>query len=125
MEHVKLFAMKFIFTFVVLFLILGGGFKISFGDVSLISFVLSLVGYAIGEYKVLDRAEVGINVRPSHPTLGGPGLLFLWTFACLLPVLNYLTIVTGQVATCKTLKLTLPTILLLIAPNPRDPITIL
>lgn len=57
LEHVKLFVMKFIITFVILFLILGGGFKISFGDVFLISFVLSLVGYATGDRIVLDRAK--------------------------------------------------------------------
>ncbi|WP_406944657.1 YndM family protein [Halobacillus sp. SY10] len=57
MEHLKLFAMKFIFTFAILFILLGAGFNIPFGDVFLISLVLSLVGYAVGDRIVLDRTK--------------------------------------------------------------------
>ncbi len=45
MEHVKLLAMKFLFTFAILFIILGVGFDVSFGNVFLITLVLSAVGY--------------------------------------------------------------------------------
>lgn len=57
MEHLKLFAMKFIFTVAILFVLLGAGFNISFGNVILISLALSLVGYAVGDRIVLDRTK--------------------------------------------------------------------
>lgn len=57
MEHLKLFAMKFIFTVAILFVLLGAGFNISFGNVFLISLALSLVGYAVGDRIVLDRTK--------------------------------------------------------------------
>lgn len=57
MEHVKLLAMKFLFTFAILFIILGAGFDVSFGNVFLITLVLSIVGYAIGDRMILSRTK--------------------------------------------------------------------
>lgn len=57
MEHVKLLAMKFLFTFAILFIILGAGFDVSFGNVFLITLVLSVVGYAIGDRMILSRTK--------------------------------------------------------------------
>ncbi|MYL49090.1 DUF2512 family protein [Halobacillus litoralis] len=57
MEHLKLFAMKFFFTFAILFVLLGAGFEVSFENIFLISLVLSLVGYAVGDRIVLDRTK--------------------------------------------------------------------
>ncbi|SFJ42784.1 Protein of unknown function [Halobacillus dabanensis] len=57
MEHVKLLAMKFLFTFAILFIILGAGFDVSFGNVFLITLVLSAVGYFIGDRMILSRTK--------------------------------------------------------------------
>ncbi|WP_394218488.1 YndM family protein [Halobacillus trueperi] len=57
MEHLKLFAMEFIFTLAILFVLLGAGFDVSFGNIFLICLVLSLVGYAVGDRIILDRTK--------------------------------------------------------------------
>lgn len=57
MEHVKLFAMKFLFTFAILFIILGAGFDVSFGNVFLITLVVSFLGYAVGDRMILSRTK--------------------------------------------------------------------
>ncbi|CDQ19292.1 Protein of unknown function [Halobacillus karajensis] len=57
MEHIKLFAWKFIFTFAILFAILGAGFDVSFGNVFLISLVLSVIGYVVGDRLTLARTK--------------------------------------------------------------------
>ncbi|MGP4069495.1 YndM family protein [Halobacillus sp. B29] len=57
MEHLKLIAMKFLFTFPILLIILGGGFDVSFGNVFLISLVLTGVSYAVGDLLILSRSS--------------------------------------------------------------------
>ncbi|MGP4074956.1 YndM family protein [Halobacillus sp. K22] len=57
MEHLKLIAMKFLFTFPILLIILGGGFDVSFGNVFLISLVLTAVSYAVGDLLILSRSS--------------------------------------------------------------------
>lgn len=49
--------MKFLFTFAILFIILGVGFDVSFGNVFLITLVLSAVGYLIGDRMILSRTK--------------------------------------------------------------------
>jgi len=57
MEHLKLIAMKFLFTFPILLIILGGGFDVSFGNVFLITLVLGVVSYAVGDLLILSRSS--------------------------------------------------------------------
>ncbi|KHE68345.1 hypothetical protein LD39_14800 [Halobacillus sp. BBL2006] len=57
MEHVKLIAMKFLFSLVILGIILGAGFDVSFGNVFLITLVLTAVSYAIVDLMILSRSS--------------------------------------------------------------------
>ncbi|SEQ75623.1 YndM family protein [Piscibacillus halophilus] len=56
MNHTKLLAIKFASCFVLLFLILGFGYDVSFGNVLMISVVLTLVSY-MGDAFVLPRTS--------------------------------------------------------------------
>lgn len=56
MNHTKLLAIKFISCFVLLFLILGFGYDVSFGNVLMISIVLTLVSY-LGDAFILPRTS--------------------------------------------------------------------
>ncbi|RDY70678.1 YndM family protein [Halobacillus sp. SY10] len=56
MTHVKLLALKFVFTLGILFIILGLGFDVSFGNVFLISLVVSALGY-LGDVTVLKKSN--------------------------------------------------------------------
>ncbi|WP_231572588.1 YndM family protein [Halobacillus sp. BBL2006] len=57
LEHVKLIAMKFLFSLVILGIILGAGFDVSFGNVFLITLVLTAVSYAIVDLMILSRSS--------------------------------------------------------------------
>ncbi|SDN99935.1 YndM family protein [Halobacillus aidingensis] len=56
MTHVKLLALKFVFTLGILFIILGLGFDVSFGNVFLISLVVSALGY-LGDVTILKKSN--------------------------------------------------------------------
>lgn len=56
MTHVKLLALKFVITLGILFIILGLGFDVSFGNVFLISLVVSALGY-LGDVTILKKSN--------------------------------------------------------------------
>ncbi|MEC3883393.1 YndM family protein [Halobacillus sp. HZG1] len=56
MTHLKLWALKFVFTLGLLFIILGLGFDVSFGNVFLISIVVSGLGY-LGDVTILKKSN--------------------------------------------------------------------
>ncbi|SDP64118.1 YndM family protein [Halobacillus aidingensis] len=56
MTHLKLLGLKFIFTLGILFIILGLGFDVSFGNVFLISLVVSALGY-LGDVTILKKSN--------------------------------------------------------------------
>ncbi|PJN85301.1 DUF2512 family protein, partial [Bacillus velezensis] len=53
MEHIKALAIKGIMTIIILYLILGLGFRFTFGDVLLMTIVLGAVSYFTGDLYVL------------------------------------------------------------------------
>ena len=55
MEHIKALAIKGIMTIIILYLILGLGFRFTFGDVLLMTIVLGAVSYFTGDLYVLPR----------------------------------------------------------------------
>jgi uncharacterized membrane protein YobD (UPF0266 family) len=57
MKHVKAFALKFLATFVLLYLILAGVQGITFGDVFLISLLLGAIAYVLGDLILLPRTS--------------------------------------------------------------------
>lgn len=57
MKHVKAMAIKFISSLVLLYIILGLIFDVSFGNVFLITLVLGVVAYIIGDMMVLPRTN--------------------------------------------------------------------
>ncbi|WP_082233375.1 YndM family protein [Halobacillus massiliensis] len=57
MKHFKLFAIKFIVTLIALTLILGAGYDVSFGNVFLISLVLGVISYVLGDLIILPRTS--------------------------------------------------------------------
>ncbi|WP_173915627.1 YndM family protein [Halobacillus sp. Marseille-Q1614] len=57
MRHVKLLAVKFIVTLIALTLILGAGYDVSFGNVFLISLVLGVLSYVLGDLIILPRTS--------------------------------------------------------------------
>ncbi|WP_373894237.1 YndM family protein [Virgibacillus sp. CBA3643] len=54
MNHIKLFAVKFIGTLIMLYLILGLGYGMTFGNVFLITLVLGMIAY-LGDVIVLPN----------------------------------------------------------------------
>ncbi|MCP3027817.1 DUF2512 family protein [Halobacillus sp. A5] len=57
MENIKLMGMKFLFSLAILYIILGLGFGISFGSVFLITLVLGIVSYVLGDRIILPRTS--------------------------------------------------------------------
>jgi hypothetical protein len=57
MKHVIAFAIKFVVSLVLLYLILGGIRDITFGDVFLITAVLGVLAYVIGDLFILPRTN--------------------------------------------------------------------
>lgn len=57
MKHLWAMVIKFIASFVLLFLILGMGFDLSFQNVLLITFILGAVSYVLGDSFILPRTN--------------------------------------------------------------------
>ncbi len=57
MKHVKALAIKFVSCLVLLSLVLGGLYGISFGDIFTISLVLGVASYVIGDLIILPRTN--------------------------------------------------------------------
>lgn len=57
MEHIKALAIKGIMTIIILYLILGLGFRFTFGDVPLMTIVLGAVSYFTGDLYVFAKME--------------------------------------------------------------------
>ncbi|MFG6147694.1 YndM family protein [Halobacillus sp. B23F22_1] len=57
MENVKLMGLKFIVSLAILYMILGVGFDVSFGNVFLITLVLGIVSYVLGDKIILARSN--------------------------------------------------------------------
>ncbi len=74
MNHLKAFAIKFISSFVLLYIILGMFYDMSLGDVFLISLVLSVASYIIGDLFVLPRT----NNMIATITDFGLALMVIW-----------------------------------------------
>ncbi|KYD05698.1 DUF2512 family protein [Bacillus atrophaeus] len=55
MVHVKALAIKGIMTIIVLYLVLGLGFNFTFGDTLLMTIVLGVVSYLLGDLYVLPK----------------------------------------------------------------------
>ena len=71
MKHIKAFAIKFISTLVLLYVILGMFYDMSFGNVFLITLVLGAVAYIFGDMLILSKTNNTIA------TLADFGLAFL------------------------------------------------
>ncbi|TFE00657.1 YndM family protein [Jeotgalibacillus salarius] len=57
MTHLKLFALKFIATLLVLGIILGAGFDVSFQNILWITIVLTAAAYVIGDLLILSKSN--------------------------------------------------------------------
>ncbi|MCP3028441.1 DUF2512 family protein [Halobacillus sp. A5] len=57
MTHAKYFASKLVGCLALLFLILGIGYEMSFGNVFLIALVLGVLSYVIGDMMILPRTN--------------------------------------------------------------------
>ncbi|MFC4401731.1 YndM family protein [Gracilibacillus xinjiangensis] len=57
MKHIKLIAVKFLISLALLFVILGMGFDVSFGNVFLITLALGVISYVIGDLLILPRTN--------------------------------------------------------------------
>ncbi|MCY8515548.1 DUF2512 family protein [Bacillus atrophaeus] len=55
MVHVKALAIKGIMTLIVLYLVLGLGFNFTFGDTLLMTIVLGVISYLLGDLYVLPK----------------------------------------------------------------------
>lgn len=55
MTHVKALAIKGIMTIIVLYLVLGLGFGFTFGDTLLMTIVLGVISYLLGDLYVLPK----------------------------------------------------------------------
>ncbi|PRS06330.1 hypothetical protein C6W22_16100 [Bacillus atrophaeus] len=55
MVHVKALAIKGIMTIIVLYLVLGLGFNFTFGDTLLMTIVLGVVSYLLGDLYILPK----------------------------------------------------------------------
>ncbi|PLS18527.1 hypothetical protein CVD28_05140 [Bacillus sp. M6-12] len=75
MKHLMAYAIKFVATFILLGIILGAFFNYSFTDVLLITFVLTLAGYIIGDLLILPRTN---NSVASAADFGIAFLVVLW-----------------------------------------------
>ncbi|MCG8397999.1 YndM family protein [Bacillus atrophaeus] len=71
MVHVKALAIKGIMTLIVLYLVLGLGFNFTFGDTLLMTIVLGVISYLLGDLYVLPKWNNMIA------TLADFGLAFL------------------------------------------------
>lgn len=71
MDHVKAIAIKFIATLALLYIILGLFAGMSFGNVLLITIVLGVIAYIIGDLAILSRTNNSIA------TVADFGLAFL------------------------------------------------
>ncbi|MFC4401747.1 YndM family protein [Gracilibacillus xinjiangensis] len=74
MEHVKALAIKALMTLVVLYLILGLGFEMSFGNVVLITLVLGVLSYLLGDLYILPKTS---NMTATMADLG-MAFLVIW-----------------------------------------------
>ncbi|WP_158553365.1 YndM family protein [Peribacillus saganii] len=75
MRHLMAYAIKFTGTLIVLGIILGALFNYSFTDVLLITFVLTLAGYIIGDLLILPRTN---NSVASAADFGLSFLVIMW-----------------------------------------------
>jgi hypothetical protein len=75
MKHLKAILIKFTACFALLAIILGGIYGITLGDVFVISLVLGIIAYAVGDLFLLPRAN------NTTATLADFGLAFLLIWA--------------------------------------------
>ncbi|MGP4060663.1 YndM family protein [Halobacillus sp. H74] len=57
MEHIKLLAIKFFVTLAFLYIVLGAGYDMAFGNVFLITMVVSLLSYVVGDMIIMPRTN--------------------------------------------------------------------
>lgn len=57
MKHVKALLIKFIFTLLVLLLVLGAIYNMTYGNIFFISIIITGTGYVLGDLYVLPRFE--------------------------------------------------------------------
>ncbi|PWU66638.1 MULTISPECIES: YndM family protein [Gracilibacillus] len=57
MEHIKMMAVKFFISLALLYVILGIGYDVSFGNVFLITLVLGVLSYILGDRIILPRTN--------------------------------------------------------------------
>lgn len=57
MENLKLMGTKFVISLAILYIILGIGFDVSFGNVFLITLVLGVVSYVLGDRMLLSKTN--------------------------------------------------------------------
>ncbi|KOP83009.1 YndM family protein [Cytobacillus solani] len=81
MKHVIAFAVKGIASLVLLYLILGMMFGMSFGNVLFITLVLGMVAYIIGDMLILPRTN---NLVASVADFG-LALMVIWLMSSVLP----------------------------------------
>ncbi|WP_010649904.1 DUF2512 family protein [Oceanobacillus massiliensis] len=74
MVHGKALAIKGVMTLVVLYLVLGLGFEMSFGNVFLITLILGIVSYAVGDLYILPKTS---NMTATTADLG-LAFLVIW-----------------------------------------------
>ncbi|HZG72228.1 MAG TPA: YndM family protein [Chondromyces sp.] len=75
MEHIKALAIKGLMTLAVLFLVLGVGYDVGFGDILTLTLTLGIVSYLLGDLFILPRTN---NL---FATLADFGLSFLLLWA--------------------------------------------
>jgi len=74
MKHLKALAIKFISSLVLLYVILGLFYGMEFGNVFLISLVLGIVSYLIGDLLILPRTNNTVATLADF----GLALFFIW-----------------------------------------------
>ncbi|WP_419393815.1 YndM family protein [Cytobacillus praedii] len=81
MKHVKALAIKIIVSLILLYLILGGMYGMSFGNVLFITIVLGMVSYTIGDLLILPRTN---NLVASLADFG-LALMVIWLMSSVFP----------------------------------------
>lgn len=80
MDHIKAIALKFILTLALLYVILGAIYGMTFGNVFLITLVLGIASYILGDMIVLPRTNNTIATIADF----GMAFLIVWSMSAAL-----------------------------------------
>lgn len=76
MNHMKAFSIKFIVSLVLLSIVLGLFYNVSFGDIFIITLLLGVISYSLGDMVLLPRTNNTIATMADF----GLAFLVIWLF---------------------------------------------